>query len=246
MSEPSEPTRLSVVIPAYNEAARIAEGLRAARAWLDLQPWTSELVLVDDGSTDGTARIAAGLGLGGLRVERLRQNAGKGAALRHGVERAHGAVILTSDADFSTPLREVERVFEALDRGADLVIASREHPGTRIPQDQHPVRKTLGRLFNRWVRLLTGLPFADTQCGFKGFRGEVARRLYRRMRINGFATDVELLVLARREGLRIVEIPVEWSHAAQSRVRLWRHPLQMARDVIRIRLRAGGRGEWGP
>jgi dolichyl-phosphate beta-glucosyltransferase len=230
--------KVSLVIPAYNEATRIEKGLARAHAWLVTQSWSFEVVLVDDGSTDRTAQIAARLGLVGVRVERIRANGGKGKAIRHGVARARGEVLITCDADFSTPVWEIPRVLEAFERGADVVIASREHPETRIPTDQHPVRKGMGRVFNRLVRLLTGLPFADTQCGFKGFRADVAIALYSQARIDGFATDVEILVLARSAGYRVEEIPVEWAHVADSRVRLLRHPIQMFSDLIEIALAA--------
>jgi len=241
----SEPNpQLSLVIPAFNEAGRIERGLRPAHAWLSQQPATFEIVLVDDGSTDNTAWIVAGFGLRGVRVERIRTNAGKGRALRHGISRATGAIIVTCDADFSTPVWEIPRIVAAISSGADVVIASREHPDTTIPRDQHPVRKGMGRMFNRLVRLLTRLPYADTQCGFKGFRGPVARELYALARIDGFATDVEILVLAREAGRVVEEIPVEWAHVADSRVRLLRHPSQMFGDLVQIALaaRAARRG----
>ena len=229
---------LSVVIPAYNEAGRIVERLRAAHAWLAGQVPGTEVVVVDDGSSDGTAGVVERLELPGVRVERLERNRGKGAALRRGVAVTSGRVVLTCDADFSTPISEVAAVFAALEAGADVVIASREHPGTRIPADQNRLRKELGRTFNRCVRLLTGLEFSDTQCGFKGFRGAVARAVYAGARIDGFATDVEVLVIARAQGARVVEIPVEWSHVEQSRVRLLRHPAQMLRDLMRVAVAA--------
>jgi dolichyl-phosphate beta-glucosyltransferase len=244
--------RLSVVIPAFNEARRLTGSLEKVLAYGKGPFGEIELIVVDDGSRDGTAESVRSLSIPYAEVCVHERNRGKGAAIRTGVAAASGTLILTSDADFSTPIEEVEVAAAALDKDTDVVIASREAPGTRIPSDQHPLRKNMGRIFNRCVRVMTGLPFADTQCGFKLFRRDAAKKIYERTVIDGFASDVEVLIVCRALGLGVREIPVTWINSPDSRVNILAHPWTMLRDLMRIRIREmcggyldGGRVERG-
>jgi dolichyl-phosphate beta-glucosyltransferase len=235
------PDSLSIVVPAFNEALRIDSLLAAleqradaasARAGLRL----NEVLLVDDGSTDATAaRIEAFTGLRGrLRLIQLPRNEGKGAAVRTGMLAARGEVALMSDADLSTPLEDLPLLAAALAAGADVAIGSRALPDSRVLVHQPPYRELMGKAFNVALRLLTGLPYRDTQCGFKLFRLRTARALFELQRVRGFAFDAELCVLARELGLRVAEIPVRWRNNRQTRVTLFGSSLRMALDLVSI------------
>jgi len=232
---------LSVVIPAFNEARRIGPTLSAVRGWLEAKAVPAEIIVVDDGSRDGTAeRARAPLsGFGESKVIILPENRGKGAAVRAGVLEARGDLILLSDADLSTPIVEIEKFLSLIDEGADIVIGSRAVPGADIQVRQKALREGMGKFFNRLVRrlVLKGVP--DTQCGFKLFRREAARRLFSEARIRGFCFDVEILALASRRGFRVRQVPVVWRNSPQSRVRLIRSSLGMIADLIRVRRRVG-------
>ena len=211
----------------------------------------TEVVVVDDGSADATAGIvehaAASLAPGPvtLRVLRNGVNRGKGYSIKHGVLLAEGAYVLVSDADFSTPIEELPRLLEPVVAGdCDLAIGSRGLSGARVEVHQPFWREGMGRIFNRIVRLLTGLPFSDTQCGFKVMRRDAVLRLFRTARIDRFAWDVEILYLAAKAGLEVREIPVLWRNAPGSKVRPVRDSLNMLRDVVRIRWR-DRRGRYG-
>ncbi|MCS7078888.1 MAG: glycosyltransferase family 2 protein [Chloracidobacterium sp.] len=221
---------LSFVIPAYNEAERIAPTLTGVGAYFRHQQGGVEVIVVDDGSTDATAVIVAKmqplLAAQGLALYLLRNpgNHGKGYSVRRGFLQARGDVVVFSDADLSTPLTETPKLLGPLERGeCEAVIGSRDLPDSQIGVHQSPWREFAGRSFNRFVRLLTGLPYADTQCGFKAFRREVFTPIFRAQRTTGFAFDVEILYLARKAGVRVLEIPVVWNHAEGSKVGLnWR------------------------
>lgn len=215
---------LSVVIPAYNEESRIASSLRTACDYLARTGRPSEIVVVDDGSRDGTAatveRVVAAAP-GGVTVRLLRngRNRGKGYSIKHGVLLSSGERLLLSDADFSTPIDELPRLLDPIERGeCDIAIGSRGLPDSRIEIRQPAWRESMGRCFNRLVRALTGLPFHDTQCGFKAMPRRPVLPLFRAARIERFAYDVELLYLARGAGLRVREVPVLWRNAAGSKV----------------------------
>ncbi len=230
--------RLSVVIPAFNEAARLPRTLSEARAWLDAHlSGDYELLVVDDGSTDDTCAIVARIARDWPRLRLLRQpeNRGKGAAVRRGMLEGRGEVRLFMDADHSTHIREVTKVFEAIEAGAEVVIASRRHPDSELPVRQGRLREAMGVAFNRLMRSIVGLPYEDTQCGFKAFTAEAAARLFPRQTLDGFGFDVEILAWARKLGMRIVEIPVRWTNDADSRVAIGRDPLAMLAELWRIR-----------
>ncbi|MBI4145214.1 glycosyltransferase family 2 protein [Candidatus Woesearchaeota archaeon] len=221
-----------MVIPAYNEEVRIGATLQHVRTFLKEQTWTSEIIVVDDGSKDKTAEIVNAF----PEVKLVRQlpNKGKGAAVRKGMLAASGALRLFSDADLSTPIEELPRFIEAA-KQADIVIASREIPEAVLAVPQSLPRRVLGRLFSFSVRAILWIPFIDTQCGFKLFTEKAAKTLFTLQRLDGFAFDVELLFLARKNGLRVKELPVTWTNVAGSKVR-WRDPFRMLGQVIKIRL----------
>lgn len=226
---------LSVVIPAYNEATRIGatlHALAAVTAGDDV-----EVVVVDDGSTDGTAVVAEELldFSGHRQVLRLARNQGKGAAVRAGVLAARGDAILYMDADLATDLEALPRFLAEL-ADADVIVGSRSVPGAVVKQGTRD-RAAMGRAFNRLSRLSTGVHIHDTQCGFKAFRGPAAQTLFGLARCDRFAFDVEILMLAERLGLRIVERPVTWTAVDGSSVRRVSDSARAAFDVLRIALR---------
>jgi dolichyl-phosphate beta-glucosyltransferase len=229
----------TLVLPAYNERNRIEPSLSAIAEWLRSRPggWEWEVLLVDDGSSDGTAgaaeRIAAQKQLP-LTILRHDKNRGKGAAIRMGVLASSGNPILISDVDLSTPLAEWVKLAERLPTHP-IAIGSRALERELVRRKQPFYRQVLGRGGNLLVRLLAVPGIHDTQCGFKLFRGDVARRLFRQARIDRFAYDMEILFLARREGIAIAEVPVLWFDSPDSRVSLVRDSLVTLRDLLRIR-----------
>lgn len=227
--------RLSLVIPAYNEAQRIAPTLRQCETYLALQPYSSEVTVVDDGSVDGTADLVA-REFPEVRLLRHGANQGKGAAVRTGMRASTGAYRLFLDADGSTPIEELDKVWPLFEAGADVVIGSRGLPASDVRIRQHPVRESMGRLFNVLVRALLREQAMDTQCGFKVFTGTSAEVLFGRQRLDGFSFDAELLYLARKHRFRVVELPVIWLNSPKSRVHILFDSLAMLRDLFRIRL----------
>jgi dolichyl-phosphate beta-glucosyltransferase len=240
-----ERPRLSVVLPAYNEVARIAAGIEGARAYLDAQSWASELIVVSDGSTDGTARVAREVGGTRVRVIETTPNRGKGSAVRAGVLAAEGAHVLFSDVDLSTPLAEVERFLDRHAAGADVVFGSRSLDGSDVQVRQAWWREAMGRAFNQVARRIARVDMPDTQCGFKTFRREAARAIFERTRIDGYAFDVEVLWIARGLGLRVAELPVTWRNHPQSKVDPVRDAARMLLDLVAIRRHAAA-GAYGP
>jgi len=233
---PAEPD-LGVVIPAFNEAARIGDTLHKIHSYLSEQRYTTEIVVVDDGSTDETARIAEEIltPLGG-RVLSYSPNRGKGHAVRYGMLRACGRLLMFSDADLATPIEELAALQKALAEGADIAIGSRDVPGSKLIRRQSIIRETGGKLFNLFVRLLAVPGIRDTQCGFKLFTAEAARRIFPLCTVDNFSFDVEVLYLARKMGYRIAEVPVVWRHQEGSKVRIWRDGPCMFRTLLRIRM----------
>jgi dolichyl-phosphate beta-glucosyltransferase len=232
----------SVVIPCFNEATRIGETLRLTLDYLATNAPESELIVVNDGSTDATAAIARAQLKDAKFETRLLENfpnRGKGAAVRSGLLAARKPIGLFFDADLSTPLGETPKLIEPIaNNEIDIALGSRALDRGLIGIHQPWRREQAGRAFNLLVRLATGLPFWDTQCGFKAFRLNVCRPILEAARLDGFAFDVELLYLAQRAGLRIREIPVRWNHAEGSKVQFFRDSLRMLREVIGLRTRA--------
>jgi glycosyltransferase involved in cell wall biosynthesis len=229
----------SVVIPCFNETERIRATIGATLGYLEKSSPQSELLIVNDGSTDETSTIAREtLAQAPIEAHLLENfsNRGKGAAVRKGLLAAQRSIGLFFDADLSTPLEEIPKVIEPIaNDDVDLAFGSRALDRRLIGQHQPWLREQGGRVFNLLVRLTSGLPFWDTQCGFKAFRLDVFRPILQRARIDGFAFDVELLVLAQRAGLRLREIPVRWNHVEGSKVRFINDSLRMLREVIALR-----------
>ncbi len=228
---------LSVVIPAYNERDRILPTLASIVSELSAVAHDFEIIVSDDGSTDGTCDVVRGLGLRNVVVLDPGVNRGKGAAVRAGVRASRGRLVLFSDADMSTPIHELWALRAAIDDGADVAIGSRAAEGAS-EEDRSRLRRILSWGWRRVTRLGLGLDVADTQCGFKLFRREAARVLFAAGRLDGFSFDAELLFLARRYGYQLREVPIQWYDAPGSKVRPGRVALQFARDVVGIRRRA--------
>ena len=228
---------LSVIIPAYNEEQRIDQTLRAVHAYLRRQPYAAEIIVVDDGSQDGTvSAVRAREGwLTPVSVLQHGRNRGKGFSVRQGFLHARGEYLLFSDADLSTPIEEVEKLFAALREPCDIAIGSRALQGSRVEVHQPWYREYMGRLFNVFAQALVVPGIRDTQCGFKCFRRDAALAICQRMAAEGFGFDVEMLYLARRLGYRVREVPVVWRNSPQTRVHVWRDSVAMMGDLWRIR-----------
>lgn len=230
---------LSVVVPAFNEEERLPRTIEQIEAYLDAARIDYELILVDDGSGDGTRRVMeeAARAHPAVRVEVLPHNRGKGRALAVGVEAAKGDEVLVTDADLSTPIEELEKLRAALGDGAGVAIASRALRGSRVEVSQPVYRVLMGKGFNLIVQAVLLPGIWDTQCGFKLFRGDVAHAVFENLVTDGFAYDPEVLYRARKRGVKIVEVPVVWRNSAPTKVRAVKSSLDMLRHVIRLRLR---------
>jgi glycosyltransferase involved in cell wall biosynthesis len=210
---------ISIIIPAYNEEKRLPGTLRTVKAYLEATSWEfAEIVVVDDGSRDGTVELARGAG---ARVLLNSGNRGKGYSVRHGMLKAEGEWALFSDADLSTPIEELEKLWSAVERGAaQAAIGSRDLDRSLIGVRQPLFRELGGRVFNLVIRTVTGLPFHDTQCGFKLFETSAAREIFRRQRVERFGFDVEVLYIGQSLGYRAVEVPVRWNDVAGTKVKM--------------------------
>ena len=230
---------LSIVIPAYNEEARLASTLTRITAYLDATGTDAEILVVDDGSKDRTSALAAGALAGRRgRVIANGENRGKGFSVRHGIREAAGRFVLVTDADLSTPIEEHAKLAAAVrDRELDVAIGSRGLEDSDVQVRQTWLRQAMGKTFNRLMRAATDLPYRDTQCGFKLMDRERVRPIVEKMVVDRFAFDVELLFLCRRFGLVVSEVPVIWRNAPGSKVSLIRDPLNMLVDVARVRWR---------
>jgi len=236
MQAPDSPLALSIVIPAYNEAERIGATLERIGAWLDEQGRAAEIVVVDDGSQDATCDVVREHAArdARLRLAENGSNRGKGYSVAHGVREARGEWVLFSDADLSTPIEELLKLETALG-DAPIAIGSRALPDSDLKKRQPFYREMMGRTFNLLVQTLVFPGIQDTQCGIKLFRADVAKQLFEIRTLDGFAFDVEVLFLARREGYSVQEIPVVWINDEASRVDPIRHSLRMFGDIMRIR-----------
>jgi dolichyl-phosphate beta-glucosyltransferase len=230
---------LSIVIPAYNEESRLPQTLDRISEWLLRRSWTfTEVIVVDDGSTDGTVAV----------VEKYRKeypsirllgnpgNRGKGYAVRHGMLEAAGEWILYTDADLSAPIEEFAKLCQAaMASGAVVAIGSRAVDRSLVSRHQSAFREFSGRFFNQVMRAVTGLPFRDTQCGFKLYRADAARQIFALQKQDGFSFDVEDLLIAKNLGLRAVEVPVRWANVEGTKVRL-SQGIQSFLDLLQIRM----------
>jgi dolichyl-phosphate beta-glucosyltransferase len=229
----------SIIIPAYNEGQRLSETLERIAAYVRISGRETEILVVDDGSTDRTAAIAESFQskFPALRVLSNGVNRGKGYSVRRGMLEARGRIVFFTDADLSAPIEEADKLFAALETH-DVAIGSRALDRGLISVHQSRFREFAGIIFNTIVRLCLRLPFVDTQCGFKAFCREPCRIIFEQQRIERFGFDPELLYLARRHGLRAVEIPVRWGHSPATKVSMFRDSLQMFLDVLIIRWNA--------
>lgn len=226
---------LSIVVPAYNEASRIGATLTTLTSGLATFADTWEIRVVDDGSADDTAAVVAALAAADPRIVLQQEpHRGKGGTVRAGMLGTRARLRFMCDADLSMPAHEIMRFLELVPSRFDLVIGSREGVGARRVGEP-AYRHHMGRVFNAFVRALAIGGFDDTQCGFKMFTGEAADRIFPRVRVEGWAFDIEVLVIARQIGLRLHEMPIEWHYRTESRISPLRDSLLMARDVLRIR-----------
>ncbi len=235
-----EAPELSIVIPAYNEDKRLGRALGRLRDYFasrQMELGQIEILVVDDGSTDGTARVARewASALPSLRLLSNGENRGKGYSVRRGMLEARGRIALFTDADLSSPVEESEKLLAAIRAGNDVAIGSRALDRSLIAVHQSPFREFAGIIFNGFVRLFTGLPFHDTQCGFKAFVRVPSRIVFEQQRIERFGFDPEVLFLARRHGLRAAEVPVRWAHDEATKVHVLRDSLLMFGDLVLIR-----------
>lgn len=230
---------LSLVVPAYNEEKRIENPLPEVVGYLrnHFEQW--ELIYSDDGSTDGTAAKLQKIKekYPEIKVVTAPKNKGKGSAVRMGMNAATGNVILFSDTDFSTPIEETERLVYFLQNGYDVAIASRGLSTSQVEVHQAWPREMMGKLFNILLRSLLPLDFMDTQCGFKMFSRKAVDIILAKMHLDGFAFDVEMLIIAQANQLRIAEVPVIWRNVLDSRVHPIRNSLEMIRDILIVRHR---------
>jgi dolichyl-phosphate beta-glucosyltransferase len=231
--------RLSVVVPAYNEEQRLPRTIEAIERYLEGKGIPYELILVDDGSVDGTRLIMekAAERNSRVRVEALPQNRGKGRAIATGVAVARGSEILVTDADLSTPIEELDKLQAALDSGAGIAIGSRAVKGSRVEVSQPIYRVVMGKTFNLMVQALLLPGVWDTQCGFKLLRADVAHAVFAGLTTDRFGYDPEILYRAKKQGVKIAEVPVVWRNSAPTKVSTFRTSLEMFKDVLRIRFK---------
>lgn len=229
---------LSIVIPAYNEEQRLPATLRAIASYVETKQLDFvELLVVDDGSRDRTAEVVRQAAAADARIRLLQNpgNRGKGYAVRHGMQQARGEWVLFTDADLSAPIEDFDRLEDAVQReNADGAIGSRAVDRSLVLKHQPPFREFSGRVFNLAMRLVTGLPYRDTQCGFKLFRRDVAQCVAARQRSDGFGFDVEILYIAKKHGFRILEVPVRWANVEGTKVSLLKG-LAAFLDPLRVR-----------
>jgi dolichyl-phosphate beta-glucosyltransferase len=232
--------KYSVVIPAYNESARIPATLESVVAAIRANGWDAEVIVVNDGSTDSTARLVRDFGVSAPEVRLLENpgNRGKGYSVRAGVLNAQGEIIMFTDADLSAPMDEAGRLFKAIANGADIAIGSRWLESGRQTHRQPLYRQIFGRCFNAVCRMVMQLPFADTQCGFKAFTRSAAQTVFQLQTIERWGFDPEILFIAIKRGFRVVEVPVSWAHDERSRMSYLRDGLQMLKELAIVRWNA--------
>ena len=228
---------LSVIIPAYNEECRISDTLERVIDFLNARPYTWEVLVADDGSTDGTGRLVGQLAASRSNVRLMSlPHRGKGWAVKNAMLAATGQYRLLCDADLSVNIDEVDRFIPPQLDGVDIAVGSREAQGAR--RIGEPVRRhIMGRVYNALVGLLAVPGFGDTQCGFKCFRGNVVTDLFQQQTMDGFAFDVEILFIANKAGMSLQEVPVDWYYGSHSKVRALRDSISMTVDLLKIRWR---------
>ncbi len=232
--------KYSIVIPADNEHARIPATMEAVVACIRAQGWNAEVIVVNDGSGDDTAQLVRNFAAHAPEVRLLENpgNRGKGYSVRNGILHALGEVVLFTDSDMSAPIEEAERLFAAIAAGADIAIGSRWLESGRQTHRQPWYRQFLGRCFNAVTRLVMGLPFVDTQCGFKAFTRAAAQTVFRLQTIERWGFDPEILFIALKRGYTVKEVPVSWAHDERSRMSYLRDGMQMLKELAIIRWNA--------
>ena len=230
-------TTYSFVFPAYNESERLSASLPKVQDYIRQRNLSAEIIVVNDGSTDSTAEVVRKFALQdpAIRLVENPGNRGKGYSVRNGMLHAGGDVLLFSDTDLSSPIYEAEKLFEAIRDGADVAIGSRWLKRELQTERQPLLRQLYGRLFNLALRIVLGLKFHDTQCGFKAFTREAAQVIFTRQRIERWGFDPEILFLANKFKLRTVEVPVEWAHDHRSKINPLRDGLRMGGEVLQVR-----------
>jgi len=230
---------LSIIIPSYNEELRLPPSLGLIEDYINKSGRDTEVLVIDDGSTDQTAAVAETFRarIPQLRVVPNGENRGKGYSVRHGMTEARGDIVLFTDADLSAPIEEADKLIAAMET-YDVAIGSRALDRNLIAVHESGFREFAGIIFNKIVRAVLWLPFVDTQCGFKAFRRERCKIIFEQQRIERFGFDPELLYLARHHGLKSVEIPVRWAHSPATKVNMLRDSVQMFLDVFTIRWNA--------
>lgn len=237
--QPERP-RYSIIVPAYNETARIGSTLEQLAAHLRAQAWNAEIVVVDDGSRDHTFSLVSEFAAKNPQVRVIQNpgNQGKGYSVRNGMLNARGEILLFTDADLSSPIAEASKLFDALEKGADVAIGSRWlNPSLQFVR-QPLKRRIMSRTFNLFLRVLLAFPYRDTQCGFKAFTSRAAQMIFPRQRITRWGFDPEILYLAHSLGLKVAEVPVSWGHDERSTIHPWRDGMLMGRDALKIRWNA--------
>ena len=232
--------KCSIVIPAYNESARIQAALQSVVSCIRERGWDAEVIVVNDGSRDNTAEVVRAFAANAPEVHLLENpgNRGKGYSVRHGLLQARGEVVMFTDADLSAPIEEAERLFAAIAQGADIAIGSRWLEKGRQTHRQPFYRQFFGRCFNAVTRAVMGLRFADTQCGFKAFTRAAAQTVFQLQTIEGWGFDPEILFIAVKRGFRVDEVPVSWAHDERTRMSYLKDGMKMLEDILTIRWNA--------
>jgi glycosyltransferase involved in cell wall biosynthesis len=232
--------KYSIVIPAFNESARIPATLKSVVACIRANQWPAEVIVVNDGSTDSTAQLVRDFAQSAPEVRLIENpgNRGKGYSVRSGILQALGEVVMFTDSDLSAPIEEADRLFAAIAGGADIAIGSRWLESGRQTHRQPLYRQIFGRCFNAVCRMVMQLPFADTQCGFKAFTRAAAQTVFQLQTIERWGFDPEILFIAIKRGFRVVEVPVSWAHDARTRMSYLKDGLQMLKELAIIRWNA--------
>jgi dolichyl-phosphate beta-glucosyltransferase len=232
--------KYSIIIPAYNESARIPATLESVVACIRERGWPAEVVVVNDGSTDSTAQLVRDFGSRAPEVRLLENpgNRGKGFSVRAGILQAQGEIVMFTDSDLSAPIEEAERLFAAISSGADIAIGSRWLESGRQTHRQPLYRQLFGRCFNLVCRMVMNLPFADTQCGFKAFTRSAAQTVFQLQTIERWGFDPEILFIALKRGFEVVEVPVSWAHDERTRMSYLRDGMQMLKELAIVRWNA--------